>query len=47
MTASTDGDVVSFRALIDEEALVWLASDAPVTASNADVARLFGRCCAG
>jgi hypothetical protein len=37
----TDAAVVAIRALSDEEALAWLASNAPVTASNAELARLW------
>jgi hypothetical protein len=38
----TEADVVPFLALTDDEALAWLASNAPVRASNAELARLWG-----
>jgi len=38
----TQHDVVAFRALSDDEAIAWLVAHAPVTCSNAELARQFG-----
>jgi hypothetical protein len=42
MTKLIDAEVVPIRALSDEEALAWLGSNTPVTASNTELARLWG-----
>jgi len=38
----TDADVVPFRAVTEDEAIAWLVANAPVTSSNAELARQFG-----